>query len=64
MNLPISLFIKDKTTTNHWVGYSLIKTIDIDEFFKIRVIINELDASLNDSDSINGSGIKRGQTEP
>ena len=40
-------YIKDKSPKNHWVGHSLVKAIDADKFFNIRVIISELESSLN-----------------
>ena len=45
-------YIKDKTLTNHWVRHSLMEPIDVDELFNRRVIISELEASLNDDDTI------------
>ena len=37
----------DKNPTNHWVGNSLMKNIDSDEFLNIRVIISEMKTILN-----------------
>ena len=60
---PQKFYIKDKTHTNHWFVHSLMKTIDVDELFNIRVIISEFEASLNDDDKIESSGITEVQTE-
>ena len=49
--------------TNHWVGHLLIKSTDVDEFFNIRVIIRELEYSLNDDDAIDASVVEEGETE-
>ena len=57
------VYIKYKTPTYHWVGHLLMKPIEVDKLFKIRVIISELETSLNDDDSIDVSGIKEGKTE-
>ena len=56
------LYLKDKTHKNHFVGHSLMKSMDVDEFFKRRVIISELVARLNDDDEIQTAGIIEGQT--
>ena len=37
--------------------------MDVDEFFNRRVIISELEDSLNDDDAIYASGITEGKTE-
>ena len=44
-------YIKDKALTNHWVGPSKINPIDVDFFVHIKVIINELESSLNVDDT-------------
>ena len=49
--------------TNHWVGHLLIKSTDVDEFFNIRVIIHELEYSLNGDYAINTSVETEGETE-
>ena len=49
--------IKDKTPTKHWIINSLMKSIDVDELFNRRVIIIELEASLNGDDTLYTSGI-------
>ena len=56
------MYLTDKTPTNNWVENSLSKPIDVDELFDIRVIFSELEASLNDDDTIDASGITEGQT--
>ena len=40
-----------------------MKPIDVDELFNIRVIISELEASLNDDEKIESSRITEGQIE-
>ena len=40
-----------------------MKPIDVDEFFNRRVIIIELEASLNDDDEIEAPGITEEQIE-
>ena len=40
-----------------------MKNIDIDELFNRRIIISEVEYSLNDDDEIELSGITEGQTE-
>ena len=54
---PHKFYLKDKNPKNHWFGYSLMKPIDVDELFNRRVIINELEARLNDDYEIDASGI-------
>ena len=49
--------MKYKTPTSHWVVNSLMIPIGVDELFNIRVIISELEDSLNDDDTIDASGI-------
>ena len=56
-------YIKNKTSTNDWVGSSPMKHIDVDELFNRRVIISGLEASFNDDKAIEVSGITQGQTE-
>ena len=51
-----------KKNTNHWVGYLLREPIDVDKLFNRRVIISELETSLNDYDAIDASGITEGKT--
>ena len=41
--------------TNNWVRHSLIKPIDVNELFNRRVIIRELESSLNYHDTIDAS---------
>ena len=53
---PHNFYIEYKTTTNHWVGHSLMKPIDVDELFNRRLIISESESSLNDDDAIDASG--------
>ena len=48
--------------TNHWVVHSLIKPIYFDELFNRRVVIRELESSLNDDDSIDASLVVEGET--
>ena len=48
----------------HWVGNSLIETIDVGEFFNIRVIILELESILNNDDAIDASVVAEGETQP
>ena len=57
------LYIKYKTNTNHWVGHSIIKTVDVYESFNRKVIISVLEASLNDYGVIDASGVTEGKTE-
>ena len=57
LHLPTSSIKKYKTPTNHCVGHSLIKTIQVSKLFNRRIIISELGASLNDDDAIDASGI-------
>ena len=45
-------YIKDKSMINHWVRHSIIKHINVDELFNIKLIINELIYSLNYYDEI------------
>ena len=45
-------YIKYKAIRNHWVGHSLIKPIDVDDLFNKRIIIRELESSLNDDGAI------------
>ena len=40
-----------------------MKPMDVVKFFNRRVIISELEASLNNDDAIDSSGITKGQTE-
>ena len=40
-----------------------MKPMDLDKLFNRRVIISELEASLNDDDAIDASGITECQTE-
>ena len=47
----------------HWVGNSLIETIDVGEFFNIRVIILELESILNNNDAIDASVVAEGETQ-
>ena len=47
----------------HWVGNSLIETIDVGEFFNIRVIILELESILNNDDAIDASVVAEGETQ-
>ena len=47
----------------HWVGCSLKKPIGVDEFFNLRVIIHQLESSLNDDDKIDASVVAEGETE-
>ena len=54
--------IKDKSFTNHWVGHSLVKPIDVDELFNIRVIISELESSLGDDSAIDTSVVPEVKT--
>ena len=56
-------YIKYKTNKNHWVGNLITKPIDIDEFLNRRDIIPESEASFNDDDAIDASGIAEFQTE-
>ena len=58
-----NIYTKDKTTTNHWVGHSIVKPIDVDELFNRRIIISKLGDILNDYYAIEASGIIEGQTE-
>ena len=60
---PQKFYIKDKTHKNHWFVHSLMKNIDIDELFNRKIIISEVEYSLNDDDEIELSGITEGQTE-
>ena len=48
---------------NHWVGHSLMKAIDVDEFFNRRVVISELRYSLNDGDAIDVSVVAEVEKE-
>ena len=48
---------------NHWVRHSLMKPIGIDELFNRRVIIYELESSLNYDDSIDALVVAEGETE-
>ena len=43
--------------TNHWVGNSLMRPIDIYKLFNIRAIIRELESILNDDKVIDASGV-------
>ena len=56
-------YIKDKDMEKHWVGNSLIETIDVGEFFNIRVIILELESILNNNDAIDASVVAEGETQ-
>ena len=56
-------YIKDKDMEKHWVGNSLIETIDVGEFFNIRVIILELESILNNNDAIDASVVAEYRTE-
>ena len=58
-----NFLIIDRNPTNHWIGLSRIKPIDVDDLFNIRFIMSELEASFNDNDTFNSSGITEGQTE-
>ena len=40
-----------------------MKPIDVDELFNRRVIISELESSLNDDDAIESSVVPEGKTE-
>ena len=40
-----------------------MKPIDVDEIFNIRVIISELESSLNDDDTIDSSVVTEGEIE-
>ena len=53
-------YIKYKSTINHWIGHSIIKPIDANELFNRRVIISELEYSLNDDDTIGASVLTEG----
>ena len=48
-------YIRDKAMNNHWVGNSIMKPIDVDEFFNKKVIICELESSLNEDAAIDAS---------
>ena len=41
--------------TNHWVGNSKTKPINVDELFYRKFIINELESSLNNDDETEAS---------
>ena len=56
-------YIKNKTSTNDWVGSSPMKHIDVDELFNRRVIISELAYNLNDDDAIDSYVVQKGETE-
>ena len=43
-------YIINKYISNHWVGHSKMKPIDVNKSFNRNVIINELEFSLNDDD--------------
>ena len=55
VNLTTIFYITDRSPKNHWVGNSLMKTIGVDELFNKRVIVSELEYSLNDDDAIYSS---------
>ena len=40
------LCLKDNDKTSHWVGNSKLKPLDLEAFYKIKIIINELEDSL------------------
>ena len=44
--------IKYKDMTNHWVGHSLMKPIDVDKLFNRRFIMHEFESSLNDDEKL------------
>ena len=51
--------MKDINKTVHWVGQSKLKTLYVEDCFKIKTIINELEAILTgDTIELSDSGIK------
>ena len=48
---------------NHWVGHSLMKPINVDEFFNGRVIIHEFEYSLNEDATIETSVVAEEETQ-
>ena len=56
-------YIKYEAIMNHCVGHSPMKHIDVDELFNKRVIICELESSLNDDDTIDASVVSERETE-
>ena len=42
----------------HWVGHSLMTPIDVGELFNIKLVISELESSLNDNDKIVASVVE------
>ena len=56
-------YLNGKKPKSHWVGKPLMKLMDVDELFNIRVIICSLEERLNDDNAIDASGITEGQTE-
>ena len=55
--------MREKNNTNHFVGHSLMKPIDVNKLLNRRFIISGLEDSLNDDDKIYASGIAEVQTE-
>ena len=55
-----TFYIKNKTPTNYWIRHSIMKPIYVDELFNRKVIINELESSLNDDDAIDASVVPEG----
>ena len=56
-------YIKDKYMPNHWVGNSLMKPIDVYEFFNREVIINKFESGLNENDAIDTLVVAKDGTE-